>query len=85
MRLVIALAVLEMGLTSEEAVRAATRGGALAVEDRRKGVVVEGAAADLIVLDAPNAVHLAYRAGTNLIGSVIKDGKFVVDGLSLSR
>jgi imidazolonepropionase len=84
MSLVVALAVLEMGLAPEEAVWAATRGGALAVEDRSKGVVVEGATADLIVLDAPSAVHLAYRPGTNLVASVIKDGEFVVDGLGLS-
>jgi imidazolonepropionase len=83
MPLVIALAVLEMGLTPEEAVWAATRGGALAVEEPTKGVIVQGAAADLIVLDAPSAVHLAYRPGTNLVGSVIKDGEFVVDGLGL--
>jgi imidazolonepropionase len=85
MPLVIALAVLEMGLTPEEAVWSATRGGALAVEEEEKGMVVEGAIADLIVLDAPSAVHLAYRPGTDLVGSVLKGGRFVVDGLSLSR
>jgi imidazolonepropionase len=85
MPLVVALTVLEMGLTPEEAVWAATRGGALAVEDRSKGVVAQGATADLIILDAPNAVHLAYRPGTNLVGSVIKDGEFVVDGLGLAQ
>jgi len=84
MPLVIALAVIEMGLTPEEAVWAATRGGALALEERRKGLVVEGAVADLIVLDAPSAVHLAYRPGANLVVSVIKDGAFLVDALGLA-
>jgi imidazolonepropionase len=85
MPLVIALAVLEMGLTPEEAVWAASRGGALALEETRKGRIIQGADADLVVLDAPSAAHLAYRPGTNLIGSVLKDGEFVIDGLNLSR
>lgn len=85
MPLVVALAVLEMGLAPEEAVWAATRGGALALEEQEKGLITQGAAADVIVLDAPSAVHLAYRPGTDLVGSVVKDGEFVVDGLSLTR
>jgi imidazolonepropionase len=85
MALVVALAVLEMELTPEEAVWAATRGGALALEEERKGLIAEGSAPDLVVLDAPSAAHLAYRPGTTLVGSVIKDGEFVMDGLSLSR
>ncbi|NOY55441.1 MAG: imidazolonepropionase [Actinobacteria bacterium] len=85
MPLVVVLAVLEMGLTPEEALWSATRGGALAIEETGKGWIGEGAVADMIVLDAPRAVHLVYRPGTDLVGAVLKDGDFVVDTLNLSR
>ncbi len=77
MGLVIALAALEMGLTPEEAVWAATRGGALAVEDADKGRIGPGARADMVVLDAPSYLHLPYRPATNLAWKVVKDGEVV--------
>ncbi len=79
MPFVIALACLEMGLTPEEALWAATRGGALALEEPDKGRVVEGAVADLAVLDAPSYRHLPYRPGSDLIWAVVKDGTVVVE------
>lgn len=85
MPLVVVLAVLAMGLTPEEALWSATRGGALALEEAGKGWIGEGSVADLIVLDAPSAVHLVYRPGTDLIGAVMKDGEIAVDRLNLSR
>ncbi|WP_068400791.1 imidazolonepropionase [Kribbia dieselivorans] len=63
MPFVIALAVREMGLTPTESVVAATRGGARALHRDDIGRIVVGARADLTVLDAPNHVHLSYRAG----------------------
>jgi imidazolonepropionase len=66
-----------MGLKPAEAVWAATRGGALALEETRKGWIVPGAVADLVVLDAPSYVHIPYRPGTNLAWAVIKDGAVV--------
>lgn len=77
MQLVVALAVLEMGLTAEEASWAATRGGALALEQPDKGWVGPGAVADFVILDAPSHVHLAYRPGSNLAWKVIKSGEVV--------
>ncbi len=77
MPFVIALACLEMGLTPEEALWAATRGGALALDEADKGWVVEGAVADLVVLDAPSYRHLPYRPGSDLVWAVIKDGSVV--------
>lgn len=85
MSLMVALATLQMGLTPEEAVWAATRGGALAVELSDRGWIVQGAPADLIVLDAPSHVHIPYRPGTNLVGAVVKRGTFVVDRINLSQ
>lgn len=78
MPLVIALACLEMGLTPEEALWAATRGGARALGEPEKGWVVEGAVADLAVLDAPSYRHLPYRPGSDLVWMVVKDGGVVV-------
>lgn len=78
MQLVVALACLEMGLTAEEAIWSATRGGALALEDGDKGWVGIGAAGDLVVLDADSYLHVPYRPGANLAWRVIKDGDVVV-------
>jgi imidazolonepropionase len=77
MPLVVALACLEMGLTPEEAVWAATRGGALALDLPDRGSVVAGARADLIILDAPSYRHLPYRPGTDLVRVVLKGGRVV--------
>lgn len=63
----IALAVREMGLTPAEAVHAATAGGAAALGRSDVGVLVPGARADLVLLDAPSHVHLAYRPGVPLV------------------
>ena len=80
MPFVIALACREMHLSSEEAVAAATIGGArsLALDD--VGHLATGAAADLLAIDAPSPVHLAYRPGVNLISTVVRGGRVVVGG-----
>ncbi len=63
----IALAVREMGMTPTEAVTAATAGGAAALDREDVGVLAPGRRADLVVLDAPSHVHLAYRPGVPLV------------------
>ena len=70
MPLAIALAVREMRMTPAEAVRAATRGGARALQREDIGVLAPGRRADLLVLDAPSYVHLAYRPGVPLVAEV---------------
>lgn len=67
-------AVLQMHLTLAEALRAATRGGALALRRTDVGHLGIGARADLHVLDAPAAVHLAYRPGMPLTHQVWRAG-----------
>ncbi|MFV0320257.1 MAG: imidazolonepropionase [Microbacterium sp.] len=74
MPLMVALAVREMGMTVDEAVWAATAGGARALRRDDVGVVAAGARADLVLLDAPTRVHLAYRPGVPLVSAVVKDG-----------
>jgi len=73
---IIALAK-SMNLTPEEAVWAATRGSALAIEASDLGSIVAGARADLIILDAPSYRHIPYRPGTSLVRTVIKGGVVV--------
>lgn len=70
----IALAVVQMGMSPDEALVAATRGGAQALRRDDIGVIRVGARADLVALDAPNHVHLAYRPGVNLIAGVWQNG-----------
>ncbi|HJQ03445.1 MAG TPA: imidazolonepropionase [Jatrophihabitans sp.] len=75
MPLAIALAVREMHLTPAEAVRAATVGGAKALRREDIGQLTVGRLADLVVLDAPSYLHLAYRPGVPLIHQVWLDGR----------
>ena len=71
MPLMVALAVREMGMSPDEAVWAATAGGARALRRDDVGVLRVGARADLAVLDAPSRIHLAYRPGVPLVSEVI--------------
>ena len=71
----VATAVLQMRLSLAEAVRAATRGGALALRRGDVGHLAVGARADLHVLDAPAAIHLAYRPGMPLTHQVRRRGQ----------
>ncbi|MFF0466397.1 imidazolonepropionase [Micromonospora zamorensis] len=70
----VALAVREMRMTPAEAVWAATVGGARALRRDDIGVLTPGARADLVVLDAPSYLHLAYRPGVPLIRQVMRNG-----------
>ena len=73
----IAVAVRDMGMTPAEAVWAATAGGAAALRRTDVGTLRPGARADLVLLDAPSHVHLAYRPGVPLVARVWKDGELV--------
>lgn len=75
MPLCVALAVREMGMTPAEAVHAATRGGARALGRDDVGILAPGARADLVLLDAPTHVHLAYRPGVPLVAGVWSGGR----------
>jgi imidazolonepropionase len=67
-------AVLQMRMTVEEAVRAATLGGAQALRRDDIGVLRPGSRADIHVLNAPSTTHLAYRPGVPLTWAVWRAG-----------
>ncbi|WFE36576.1 imidazolonepropionase [Micromonospora sp. WMMD975] len=70
----VALAVREMRMTPAEAVWAATAGGAAALRRTDVGRLTPGSRADLVILDAPTHLHLAYRPGVPLIRQVLHNG-----------
>lgn len=74
MPFVIALAVRELRLSPDEALWAATAGGARALGRDDLGAIRPGAVADLAFLDAPSHLYLAYRPGVPLVCAVMKDG-----------
>ena len=78
----IALAVREMRMTTEEAVWAATAGGARALRRADIGTLAPGARADLILLDAPSHAYLAYRPGVPLIAAVWQGGRLVAGAVT---
>ena len=78
MPLVIALAVINMGMTGDEALWSATAGGAQALRRSDVGNLRVGSRADMVVLDAQSHIHLAYRPGVQQVHAVIRGGKTVV-------
>jgi len=46
------------------------------------GDLTVGSSADLVLLDAPSYVHLAYRPGVPLIAGVWKQGRPVVSEIN---
>src|SRR5262249_57527187 len=73
MQLVITLACTQMRMTVEEAIRAATVGGAAALGlQGQVGMLAPGRWCDLSVLDIPNYYHLPYLYGVNHVQTLLK-------------
>ena len=70
----IAVAVRDMRMTPSEAVWSATAGGAAALRREDVGSLSPGRRGDLIMLDAPSHIHLAYRPGVPLVSGVWRAG-----------
>jgi imidazolonepropionase len=64
-----------MRMSPDEAVLAATLGGARALRRTDVGHLGTGARADVVLLDAPSHVHLAYRPGVPLVVQVWRGGE----------
>lgn len=78
MQFVINLACRLYSFTIEEAIKAATWGGAKALDLNDRGVIEEGKLADLQIWDIPTYKHIAYELGTNAVEIVLKKGDIVV-------
>lgn len=86
MPFILILACKRHGMTPEEAIRAATRGGAAALGlESDRGSIEPGKRADLQIWDTDRYENIIYRQGTNLIGEVIKNGCLVVDTTATRR
>jgi imidazolonepropionase len=72
---VIQLATLQMKMTVEESITAATLNGAQSLRLADEiGSIERGKRADFLLLDAPNYLHLVYHFGVNLVTAVYRDG-----------
>ncbi|MCK4237890.1 MAG: imidazolonepropionase, partial [Candidatus Lokiarchaeota archaeon] len=79
MQMIIVLACYNMKLSPAEALTAATINAACALQRQDKiGSIEVGKKADLVMFNAPNYQFLAYQFGINLVSTVIKNGKIVV-------
>jgi imidazolonepropionase len=78
MQTVMQMATLRMKMTVEESITAATLNGAYSLRMSDEiGSVEEGKRADLVLIDAPNYLHLVYHFGVNLVTAVFRDGQRV--------
>ena len=73
----IALAVRDLKMTADEALQAATLGGARALRRDDIGRLSPGLRADAVVLDAPSHAHLVYRPGVPLVAATFVAGERV--------
>jgi imidazolonepropionase len=80
MQFVVALAGHAMHLTPAQALAAATINAAYAAGvGQQVGSLEAGKQADVLVVDVPDYRHIGYRFGTNLVHTVVKAGRVVVD------
>jgi imidazolonepropionase len=78
MQIVLQLATLQMRMTVEESLTAATLNGAHSLRIAREtGSIEAGKRADLVLLDAPSYLHLVYHFGVNLVTRVWQGGREV--------
>ena len=78
MQTAIQLATLQMKMTVEESITAATLNGAQSLRlATESGSIETGKRADFMLIDAPNYLHLVYHFGVNLVTHVYRDGRRV--------
>ncbi|MGZ5474539.1 MAG: imidazolonepropionase [Thermoanaerobaculia bacterium] len=83
MQIVMQLATLQMKMTVEESLTAATLNGAHSLRlAQETGSIEPGKRADFVLLDAPSYLHLVYHFGVNLVRAVYRDGVRITPGPS---
>jgi imidazolonepropionase len=81
MPMVLVLAVFELGLSIEESLTAATLNAACCLGlGAETGSIEPGKRADLVLLDTPNLLHVAYHYGVNPVAAVVKGGRLAWTG-----
>lgn len=79
MQTVMQFATIQMKMTVEESLTAATLNGAYSLRlAQETGSIEAGKRADFVLLDAPSYLHLVYHFGVNLVTAVYRDGRRVV-------
>jgi imidazolonepropionase len=80
MQMMMTIAILQMKMTTEEALVAATINAAHSIERAHEiGSLEEGKKADIVIFDAPNHKFFPYHYGVNLAEKVFKNGKLVAE------
>jgi len=79
MSFVINLACRLYQFTIEEAIKASTKVAARALKLTDRGTLEIGKIADIQIWDVPNYKHVAYELGTNIVETVIKRGRVVIN------
>jgi len=80
MQMMMTLAVLQMKMTTAEALAASTINAAHSVERAHEiGSLEERKKADIVLFDAPNHKYFQYHYGVNLAEKVFKNGKLVAE------
>jgi len=80
MQMMMTIAVLQMKVTTEEALVASTINAAHSIERAHEiGSLEEGKKADIVIFDAPNHKYFPYHYGINLAEKVFKKGKLVAE------
>jgi imidazolonepropionase len=78
--MIAALGCLLLDLSVEEALAAETLNGAASLGLAAEiGSLEAGKRADFVVLDVPHYAHVVYHFGVNHVGTVVKDGRVVVE------
>ena len=78
--LIISLAALKMDMTVNEIVTALTINAACALDRQNEiGSIEPGKKADIIISSYPSVDYLPYYAGINIVRTVIKNGKAVIE------
>ncbi|MDH5448800.1 MAG: imidazolonepropionase [Candidatus Bathyarchaeota archaeon] len=80
MQMMMTIAILQMKMTTEEALVAATINAAHSIDRAHDiGSLEEGKKADIVIFDAPNHKYFPYHYGINLAEKVFKNGKLVAE------
>ena len=80
MQMMMTIAILQMKMTTEEALTAATINAAHAIERAKEiGSLEVGKKADIVIFDAPNHKFFSYHYGVNLAEKIFKNGELVAE------